>query len=1011
MIINVTVNGVPFTVNIFVEGPQPPDLLVQPQTLTFGTAATPIQVGQSSSLPFTITNQGSNQVDNITLDLGQQTEFTVDQSSIAALGPGASATVTVTFSPAFDGESFGFIDIQVGTDFFPGVNLQGFGDFGPRIFDGLFLSDGTAGVTQVAVFGEDLPTDITTFTVGGNVITVTFAGFEDPLEPEDVTIKGTINLDISTFSAGNFAVTLGTLSFPQVLFEIFITGGAPQIIDGEFFSDGVAGVTQVEIIGADFPADVTGVTVTGPTLGTFTLSGLTVAPDPLFPEADVIKGTIPVDITTVIDSLIDVTLTSTSQGPISFPQVLFHVDRFDDGGGPGPGPVGFELHGGDFFDAGAGNITVKIFGSGFPADIVSSSITITGPGITADGAVVTGVSGPFPDPNDTSGNGQFIEGTIATVFASLVEGPYSVDIISGEGTFNFPDQFFFLGGPGGGTTEPTIFDGDIFGKIGQNVSIVEIFGANLPTTLSTITVGGHTVSVTRAGPDPDSGFSDDIEIIGTIAADISTFAGDTQILDVTIEGQTFTGIEFNIFKASDAPEVIAGDVGSAGANITKVEIFGANLPSATADYTSVTVNGNTVNGVVVTVDTEFEVAAGIVVIEIIGTISLDISAFATADQEEVSLDVTLEAAALPGGSLTETGIRFFVDQFDDGGGTPGGVFVSDLGIFPNPDGPPTTIFEVHGDGFTVGNVVSIEIFRDGVPEFGPFQVAQLSVDQFSIEYIHTSDISTLVSGNYSAIVATTEGTFETPSFFFEAVGGPGTGPIFGWILFTESANAGEVDVTIFGEGFEQLSTAFVVSFSTGSDLTGTVYTLFGHFVTPGDAINPGKIEGRIIANSADLNLDQYWVSLLDGVVSIEHFVPVDLGGGTPGESGIFEGSFGPSDDAASTFVELKGFGLPAVIDNVSITGTDGIKHTFVTLLVSDDPDFPENTVKVIYRSRSRMLSREYIPWRSVRRPALRFLTMSLLELVTVVVPVPEPVRSSSAGAYILPMITCKRKSS
>ena len=32
---NVTVNGVPFTVNIFVEGPQPPDLLVQPQTLTF----------------------------------------------------------------------------------------------------------------------------------------------------------------------------------------------------------------------------------------------------------------------------------------------------------------------------------------------------------------------------------------------------------------------------------------------------------------------------------------------------------------------------------------------------------------------------------------------------------------------------------------------------------------------------------------------------------------------------------------------------------------------------------------------------------------------------------------------------------------------------------------------------------------------------------------------------------------------------------------------------------------
>ena len=76
-----------------------------------------------------------------------------------------------------------------------------------------------------------------------------------------------------------------------------------------------------------------------------------------------------------------------------------------------------------------------------------------------------------------------------------------------------------------------------------------------------------------------------------------------------------------------------------------------------------------------------------------------------------------------------------------------------------------------------------------------FQVAQLTVDEFTIKYVHSSDISTLLAGNYSAFVVTTEGDFETPSFFFEPVPGGGSGPqIFGGGFFEEG---GVTQVEIF----------------------------------------------------------------------------------------------------------------------------------------------------------------------------------------------------------------------
>ena len=505
---------------------------------------------------------------------------------------------------------------------------------------------------------------------------------------------------------------------------------------------------------------------------------------------------------------------------------------------------------------------------------------------------------------------------------------------------------------------PEIFDSVIFGKTNQGTTIVEISGKSLPTPAvgSTITVGTHTVTVTSTAPETDH--PEDDRIVGTVSADISTFTGNTQTLNVIIEGDTFTGVEFDIFKAGDVPQVIAGDIQEVSTGITEVELFGANIPSTTADYTSVMVGGFPVTGVAVTTDTEYETIAGIVIIEILGTISQDITTFATDTQEEVSLDVVLTSAALPGGSLTETGVRIFVDHFD---GDPG----------PGPDPGPAGFNINSGDFFDAGaGNVTVKLFGIEFPSditastitiTGPGFTGQVtgilspqpdpndtSGGGEFIEGTIVADFSSLIEGDYAVDVTNvTGGPFNFPTVFFFP-GGPGGDPggdlFLGGILFNESTNTGEVNVTVFGDGFDQLSTSIVVSFSTESGLLGTVYTLFGHFATPGDAVNPDKIEGSIFANIADLNLDQYWVRLQDGADIIENFVPVETGGGTPGESGIFFGSFGPSDDPNSSFVELRGIGLPAGINDVSITGTDGIKHTFATLLVSTDPAIPEDTI-------------------------------------------------------------------
>ena len=79
-------------------------------------------------------------------------------------------------------------------------------------------------MTQVEIFGSQLPTDLTNVTVGSHVVTgITVVPDDQSPNADDFIIKGAVSALISTIQPGNFDVTiispsLGTLPFPQLFF-------------------------------------------------------------------------------------------------------------------------------------------------------------------------------------------------------------------------------------------------------------------------------------------------------------------------------------------------------------------------------------------------------------------------------------------------------------------------------------------------------------------------------------------------------------------------------------------------------------------------------------------------------------------------------------------------------------------------------------------------------------------------------------------------------------------------
>ena len=133
--------------------------------------------------------------------------------------------------------------------FFPGGG-------GPQIWGGHFEPEGS--ITRVEIFGKDIPTDLTSVTVGGYTVTSVVVE-PDTMMPGDHIILGIIAVDISTFSEGNYTVEItstskGTFNF-DVWFDVFIPG--PPSGEGiwHFSMHPDMGYIEVYIVTKDIPFD------------------------------------------------------------------------------------------------------------------------------------------------------------------------------------------------------------------------------------------------------------------------------------------------------------------------------------------------------------------------------------------------------------------------------------------------------------------------------------------------------------------------------------------------------------------------------------------------------------------------------------------------------------------------------------------------------------------------------------------------------------------------------------
>ena len=110
------------------------DIVVQPDVVDFGN----VQVGTTSTLPVTLTNQGSSTSDPITLEPvsgTQAAEFSYTGSG-GALGPGQSLTLQASFAPAAQGPATALIQYQYCATCLPQViTLQGMGVDGQLVYD------------------------------------------------------------------------------------------------------------------------------------------------------------------------------------------------------------------------------------------------------------------------------------------------------------------------------------------------------------------------------------------------------------------------------------------------------------------------------------------------------------------------------------------------------------------------------------------------------------------------------------------------------------------------------------------------------------------------------------------------------------------------------------------------------------------------------------------------------------------------------------------------------------
>ncbi len=182
----------------------PPQLALTPNTLNFGNVA----VGSSTTLATTLLNTSSTAVTNI--GISASTGFTVNSSCGAALAPGSSCPIRVTFTPAAAGVQTGTLTVNSSDSTSPLIaSLTGAG-VGPASTGGSFTLTVNGASAASATVQTGLPTNFSLLVtpVGGFTGTVALTCTADSsvayaacsLVPSSVTLNGSAQSSTATVS-------------------------------------------------------------------------------------------------------------------------------------------------------------------------------------------------------------------------------------------------------------------------------------------------------------------------------------------------------------------------------------------------------------------------------------------------------------------------------------------------------------------------------------------------------------------------------------------------------------------------------------------------------------------------------------------------------------------------------------------------------------------------------------------------------------------------------------------
>ena len=200
--------GSPQTVSLTGSGVTGPAASVSPGTLSFGN----VRVGQPSApRTVTLTNTGGSTLH--IASVAATGDYSLTNGCGSTLGPGASCTVQVTFTPAATGARSGTLSV---TDDAPGsprtVSLTGIGVSGP----GVSLGPGSLDFGNVRVGQASSPRTVTLTNTGGSTLNVTSVAVSGDYSQTNVcgnTLGPGSSCTIQvTFRPGATGTRTGTLS-------------------------------------------------------------------------------------------------------------------------------------------------------------------------------------------------------------------------------------------------------------------------------------------------------------------------------------------------------------------------------------------------------------------------------------------------------------------------------------------------------------------------------------------------------------------------------------------------------------------------------------------------------------------------------------------------------------------------------------------------------------------------------------------------------------------------------